>query len=401
METTNKKSISLMVLSFSIMLIIGFLGNLRGALLPTIKQDLGINYSSIGLLIVITGIGYMAATFAAGFICDKIGHKNVFAIGFILVILGLIGITFTSGFVLLTVTMTVMCFGLGCFDIGLNSLTPKIFVTNTAIMLSFLHVFFGVGSALSPQVGSWFLLRDVPWNHVYGYSLAFVALVFIFFMLTPPLPSIHAALAGSSSVSSLLKDSRLWLFIAALAFCESTELGISNWLVNFLQVERGMSEGSSAQYMFYFFIIYTVGRMFGGYIAEKVGYIKIIITFVATAMVLFAGGLFLGNTYAFLFSITGFFISIMFPTMITLISKVFPNNSSSAMGLIITGAGLTCYIINWVIGKINDTMGVFAGFSTVLIYSSMVILLLSIISKRVTYRTRKEIKDSAALCEVE
>lgn len=401
MRTEIQGKIPMVVMTFSIMLIIGFLGNLRGALLPTIKQDLGINYSSIGLLIVVTGIGYMAATFAAGFFCDKVGHKNVLAIGFFLVILGLIGIGFTRSFGMLFVTMTLMSFGLGCFDIGLNSLIPKLFLANTAVMLSFLHVFFGVGSALSPQVGSFLLSKNIPWNHVYGYSLSFVIIVFIIFIMTPPIPKFQTVHSHSSSVASLLKDSRIWLFIAVLAFCESTELGVSNWLVNFLQVERGMSEGASAQYMFYFFIIYTVGRIFGGYIAEKIGYIRVIVTFVSIAFVLFAGGLFLGNTFAFLFSITGFFISIMFPTMITLISKEFSGSSSSAMGIIITGAGLTCYIVNWGIGKINDTLGVFTGFSTVLIYAVMVIILLGIVSRRLTYSKKEAAVQCGALCEAE
>lgn len=383
-EDKTKKT-SLILLAFSIMFIIGFTGNMRGILLPAIKSSLAINYSSIGTMIIVSGLGYMSSTFINGFLCDKFGHKKVLAFGFALVFLGLVGLGFTRSFTILLLTMAILYLGLGSFDIALNSLTPRIFTVNTAIMVSFMHVFYGLGSAFSPKIGGWLLLKNIPWYTVYLYSIALVAFVFVLFIFSPSLPSPDNTQYAAIPVKKLLTDKKVWLFIGVLGFCESTELGISGWLVNFLQAVRGMDEGSSSQYMFYFFITFTIGRVFGGYIAEKLGYVRTILLFVSTSILLFAGGLLLGNNFVILFSAIGFFVSIMFPTMITIISKEFPQNGSSAMGLIITAAGLTGMISNWLIGILNDAFGVNLGFASILIFAFVIILLLSLLSKTLTY----------------
>ena len=90
-----------------------------------------------------------------------------------------------------------------------------------------------------------------------------------------------------------------------------------------------------------------LGRLKGGYIAEKLGYIKIILYFAIASVVLFASGMLLGNQFAFLFSCIGFFASIMFPTMMSVIMKEFPTGTSSVMGFVISAAGGINMLVNW------------------------------------------------------
>ena len=139
--------------------------------------------------------------------------------------------------------------------------------------------------------------------------------------------------------AQMLKNKKVWLIVATLGFCTVAELGMANWLVNFLQEVRGMGVEQSSSYMTFFFAAFMLGRLVGGYIAEKIGYIRIIMYFAIISMVLFVSGMFLDNSFAFLFSCIGFFVSIMFPTMMSVIMKEFPNGTSSIMGFAISAAG--------------------------------------------------------------
>lgn len=396
MYTSKSNHNRVVVFSFLIMMLIGFVGNLRGVLLPNIKQNLDIDYTSFGLLIFFTGIGYMTAVFAGGIISDKLGHKKVFLFAFVLVTFGIIGIAYTRSFQILVVTMTVLYMGLGSFDVGLNSLAPRLFITNTAVMMNLMHLFFGVGSSVSPKLASWMLTKKAAWHLVYTYSLFIIAAAFILFLFCSFNlgRTVHAS--EKTPVLRLLANKKVWLFIGVLGFCESTEVGLVSWLVNFLQVERGMSESASAQYMFYFFLLYVVGRLLGGHIAERIGYIKTVAACLSVVAVLFAVGLFLGAGGAILFSLMGLFISVMFPTMIALIAKEFKESAGSVMGIIMTSAGLICMFTNSLTGKINDSIGVSAGFAGILVYALLVIVFLGMLGFYLTAERQQMQKQAAA-----
>lgn len=381
---------------FFIMTVIGFIGNLRGILLPSIKQSLGINYTDIGFMIFISSIGYMCANLIGGIAGDRFGQRRVIMFGFTILPLGILGLSYTRSFPALLVFMTLVSIGLGSFDIGLNSLAPGIFIVNTAVMMNTMHFFYGVGSSASPKFAGWLLLKGLPWYSIYTYSLIIVALAFIPFILSPVKAASNTQHTSGASVFKLMTDIRILLFIGILGFSEAAEVGLGSWLVNFLQVERGMNQSISAQFMFYFFLIYTVGRMLGGHVVERLGYIRTVAASSAIVILLLIGGLSLDNRWTILFSITGFFISIMFPTIIAVISKVFHNNSSSVIGVVLTFAGMIGMMANWFIGRLNDSIGVFEGFASIPCYEVAFLVLLGILS-----RYLKAVNDKEELKQVE
>ena len=151
-----------------------------------------------------------------------------------------------------------------------------------------------------------------------------------------------------------------------------------------------MNENSSSFYLSFFFITFTIGRLTGGYLAEKIGYVKIILYNTVASMILFGTGLLIGNGGAIFFSFVGFFISIMYPTLMVIIMKEFTENTGSVMGFIITFAVVINMISNWLIGKSNDLFGVYYGFASVIIYAILIITFLLALEKKLTYLNREE-----------
>ena len=375
----------LIVLVFLCMAIFGFIENMKGTLIPSIRQQFGVDYSAIGLMLFISSFGYLIATLISGLVADKLGKKAILMFGFIVLIAATALFYQANSFTATIVLLLMISTGFGCVEVAVNSLGAQIFVRNAAVMMNMTHLFFGLGSTISPKYAGSMLARNIPWNFIYTTTLALLipALIYMAFLRFPETPDDENNV--KFPINQMLKDKRIWLIMGTLGFCLIAEIGIANWLVNFLQEVRGMSVDQSSLYMTIFFATFMLGRLVGGYIAEKVGYIMIIVYFAIASVVLFASGMLLGNQFAFLFSCIGFFASIMFPTMMSVIMKEFPTGTSSVMGFVISAAGGINMLVNWLIGKTNDLLNVNLGFMSIAIYIALIIVFIIPLSKILTY----------------
>ena len=379
------KRIQLIILSFFLMSMFGFIRNFRGVLIPAIRSDLSLTYSNIGMMIFIATLGFMLTVFLGGIAGDKYGLKMVLGCGFCVIMFSILGFNFVNSFIVILILMFGLELGFGTIEIGSNSLGAYLFTENSAVKMNHMHLFFGIGATLGPRFAGWLLARDVSWNNVYSYSLILVAFIFILLLFSQFPEKSEETDNQSIPVKELIRNKKIWLFVGLLGGSLITELGIANWLVNFLQIIRNMGESSSSFYLSLFFITFTLGRLVGGYIAERFGYLKTFGVFTIINMILLLGGITLGRQAAFLFSIGGFFVSIMFPMTIAIIMKEFDKGIGSILGFVITAANAVNMLGNWLIGKLNDILGVYLGFSSIILFSSMILVFLFLLNKEVTF----------------
>jgi fucose permease len=338
-------------------------------------------------MIFIADMGYMFATFFGGMAGQRYGLKKVMIFGFLVVIIGIAAMNLVNSFPLVVALLFLITAGTGCFDICANSLGAGLFVANAAIMMNLLHFFFGVGSSVSPKYAGWLLSSNIPWKDVYKYSLILVFIIFIFLIITRFPKKDGKQEYVKVPVKNYIKDKRVWLFVAVLGFAVICELGTANWLVNFLQKVHGLDVDSSSFYLSLFFIIFTCGRLIGGFLAERLGYVKLLLMFTAATGLFFILGLVLGSAWIILFSITGFFISTMYPTVVTAIVKEFKESSTAILGFVMTVSMGVGMIANWIIGKVSDSFGVWIGFASILIF--VVLLVISLLGLNSSLKTKE------------
>lgn len=380
-----KKNTALIILAFLMMATFGFITNIKGVVLPSIKDYFSVTYGQIGLMLFLASLGFTFGTFLGGLAGDKYGQKKVLLVGFLLLGLGMGLMPLAESFYFLVIIMFLNNIGMGTIEIGVNSLGAKIFLKNTAVMMNLLHLFYGVGATIGPKYTGLMLANNFKWQNTYFYTLALVAVIFIYLLFSNFPEQKNTDKNIKIPIKVMARDSKIWLFAAVLGFAVVLELGIGNWLVNFLQEVRHLDENSSSFYLSFFFITFTIGRLVGGYLAEKMGYVKIILYFSIASILLFLTGLIIEGWGIILFSLIGFFASIMYPTMMVIIMKEYKENTSGAMGFIVTTAILINMIFNWLIGKSTDFFGVFYGFSSILIYTTLIIFFLLLLEKKLTY----------------
>jgi fucose permease len=381
-----KRHKKLVFLAFMMMIMLGFINNMRGTLIPPIRDFYTVNYSQIGVMLMASTFGFMSATFFGGLAASHFGLKRVITFGFLAAAFSIFIMGYINSFLYLILLMTLLGIGLGSVEIGANSLGAKIFVEKSGMMMNMLHLFFGVGASIGPRYAGWLLSLDLEWYQIYLTALVLIIFLLIYLFFTDFPVEIENDKKDNIAIKKIVKQKKVWLFSAVLGSAVVSEIAIGSWLVNFLHVERAFSTTSASTYLSLFFIIFTVGRLVGGYFTEHLGYIKILFIFASATLFLFICGLLVeGVLGAVFFSTAGFFISIMFPTIMAVIMNEFDKGVSSYMGFIITTASAINMTSNWLIGKINDIFNVFTGFASISFFMFLIIVFLYFLNRELEY----------------
>jgi fucose permease len=371
--------------AFASMLLFGFVENIKGTLIPSIRDTFEVSYASIGVMLFIGSFGYLSATFLGGIAGDRFGQKRVIGVGYALILLAAVGMLAANSFTLLCVLMYLLNAGFGCLEVGVNSLGARIFLRNSALMMNLTHFFYGVGSMAGPEYAARMLVGGRAWNEVYAVA-AFGAIVVFVLLLIARLPSVSERHADDKmGLRQIIGNTKVWLFVGALSFLVVVEIGTGNWLVSYLRGVYSMGADESARFLSLFFLFFTLGRLVGGYIVERVGYVRCLFGFGVAILLLDIGGFALGQAGILLFSLTGFFVSTMYPTFMAMIMKEFRVGTGSIMGFIITAVAAVNMLMNWVVGQTSDLLGVGVGFASFMLYLLVALSLLLLLSRRLTF----------------
>jgi fucose permease len=168
----------------------------------------------------------------------------------------------------------------------------------------------------------------------------------------------------------LMRDPLVIAFGLALGFYAFSEFGVSLWLTNYLKAIYGYPESTGARYVGFFFLLFSVGRLLGGFVVQKVGTIRAVAGTLIIALGLMLSGLLLGEKFLIVVSIAGLFYSIVYPSLISKVGVVFPDSTAHAMGYVITIINVVLNGMNQVMGMLTDAIG--PGLSIFLIPACLV-----------------------------
>lgn len=354
---TRKSNKITIIFLFILMILISMGDNVRGVFIPVFKNEFNVEDTSMGLMLIISSIGYMIFTFLGGILCDKIGQKKVLILGLFSALIALVILFIAPNFTILLIGMFIINMGIALIGIGINTLIPLIGVSFQAILMNMIHSFYGVGATITQRTAGLLLFEGFSFRNIYLFLIILYFIVFIisFFVKIPEKQKIKED--NKIQWNLILKNKLLYFYMIALGLYVSAEMSTGNWFINFMQTSYGFNENKSAFYSSLFLGIFTIGRLTGGFVVERIGHFKSIMISLFFATSIYTIGLFLGNKGLLIVSISGVFFSIIFPTLVVTISKVFPKNSSFVTGIVITSASGVSMIVNFLIGYFNDLVG--------------------------------------------
>lgn len=360
-ETKKTNNGPIVALLFLMYIVVAMSDNFKGIFVPFFKEEFGVNNTEIGYVMTASLLAYAVFQYAGGSLIEKLGYKKIIVSGFVVGILSLGVLINSRSFLMLIVGMFLLNMGMAMFNIGVNTLGPVLTVTSTVVLMNMINCAYGFGNTILQKVTGNLLAGGVMWRQFYIFMLiVLVALLVYLLMIRIPYEPVVKETKGNRA--EILKNGKLWLYVVALGFYLASEYGVGNWFVNYMNEGFLLSSDQSSFYMALFFGCKSVGLLFSGFVADRLGYFKTILIYGVISSVIIVAGIAMQSSGLLLFSIGGFFFSAIFPTLITTIGNVFKENTSYATGLILMCGTLIAMLVSMSIGVLNDIIGVRYGF---------------------------------------
>jgi fucose permease len=393
MQKTSRKLLFFII--YGTMVIFGFVENIKGVSYPLIKGEFGVSYDQQGLMVSLLSYSYVLFCMVAGFCQSRFGIKRTLISGFICTGLGLTGVFFMPGFWTCAAALLMAYAGFGFFEVGLNSLATQVFTVRAALLMNLMHFFYGVGGIGGPKTAG-FLTQalNLDWRQVYLFSLPLVLLVF-FPALAARFPEAAQGGGGMENAEGspqkekgpsflyALKTPMVWLFSIVLGFMEVVEMGSSNWGgLYFLDVYGMDPRTAGASFISVFFILFTCSRLFSGFIIEKIGYMRSLFTAVFCMIGIFILGFCLGPRGLYVLPILGFFIAILWPTIMAVAMGYFGPHAPVMTGAMIALGGALNSGLQLLIGLTNRILGPAWGYRSCVLYAVILAGLMILLQKK-------------------
>jgi len=205
----------------------------------------------------------------------------------------------------------------------------------------------------------------MSWVSVY-WVFGFISLIMILVVMMVRFPKVELKedeKAGSrDSYAALFKNKTVILFFLGIFAYVGTEQGISYWMSKFLVQVHGFNpETVGANAVAYFWGLMTIGGVLGLFLLKIIDSKVVLRWFTLLAVICLALALFGGpETSLYAFPPTGFFLSVMYPVIISLALNSVDKHHGSFAGLLMTGI-MGGAVIQLLIGFVSDLTSLKTG----------------------------------------
>ena len=161
---------------------------------------------------------------------------------------------------------------LGIMAIAANTIIPILWITGQAIAMNLTHFAYGVGLSASQKLSGILITDGISWRTIYMGSAALTFIIFVCFMFVKLPRAEETENVDRIPLKTVLQDKLIWVFFLGLGFYVVAEQGTGRWLPTFIKTNySSFTDSKIASYVSLFFLLFTIGRLVGGFIVEKIG----------------------------------------------------------------------------------------------------------------------------------
>ena len=314
------------------LLLVGFSSLLAPALIRSIEADFGQTDAGMGIWFLANSIGYVTGSMGGGFLTERIGRRVVLSLGALLMAAGLVALGTVPTWELALAAAIPLGIGGGVLDGGSNGLILDLYPTSRGRALNLLHLSFSLGALASPLVAGQLVERGVAWQAVV-LGTAVLALPLAVLYAVTQLPSgRHRRVAGTSRIRVGLAWPLVALAVAIGCYVAS-EVGVSNWLVRFLE---SASVGLATSALALFWGCLALGRLASARWSDRFDHAR----FAAVAAIVSAVALLAAVAVPslpasiVLFGVVGFAYGPVYPLIMAVAGDRYPTRSAAVSGFL-------------------------------------------------------------------
>ncbi len=376
MKQAKKASIALLC---NQMILMAMMLTSTGLALPRLKEEIGLTSVQQGSLVSIQYVGFTVAVLVGGTLIDKVGKLRIMSLSF-----GILGLSaFLFGSVSQFWMSVIGVLLIGAFGSitqnGITTLATSFDSNNSEKNNAFVQLFFTVGAVLTPLLLLVSMILFENWRLVY-YVLGILC---IFIAVVTSRYREEGARTGVSLRDSMfvyiraLKTPSYLIAPLALLLYVGTEIGIWGFApVYFENQGYGALSGILASILIWLSML--IGRTLSVRLLKKFDMIPILIAFGILAAIALVSVIFAGQIASIVWiSISGFACAPFYPLLVTWMTRITGEKSSSALALTMAFGSLGAVFMGWLAGLVVDNWG--AGYITAVPAFSMGMLILLLI----------------------
>jgi len=359
--------------------VISFLTNILGALNPNVSSSYDLTETMAGFLPFAFFIAYGVMSVPSGFLLEKWGEKRMMILAFGFAFAGALGFALSPSFNVFLFSLFTIGTGMAILQVVINPLLrvsggEEHFAFNSVLA----QLIFGLASFVSPQMYTYFVTNidkgntskpvvglmsslvenSFSWVSVY-WVFALMSVVMILIIMFVKFPKVELQddekVGSKESYVELFANKYVILYFLGIFAYVGTEQGISYWMSKFLSVYHGFDpETVGADSVSYFWGLMTIGGILGLILLKLIDSKLVLRYFTLAAIISVVAGLFGGAEVSlWAFPIAGFFLSVMYPVIMSLGLNSVKKHHGSFAGILMTGIAGGA-VVQVLIGGLSD-----------------------------------------------
>ena len=331
------------------LLAIGWTGLLIPSLIRSIETTFDQTDAGIGVVYLAYALAYAAGSFGGGSLTERFGRRVVLGGAMLTHGLGVAGLGLAPTWAAFVAAALTAGAGAGCLDGGANGLVLDVYREGRGRAMNLLHMSYSVGALSAPLIVGSLVAGGVPWQAVAIASGAVVSLLTIAYAVIP-MPSGRRTTVGADAPTAsgshggprLLAGPLLLLGIAIATYVAS-EVGVSNWLVRFLE-PAPLTTATLALSLYWAGL--AAGRLVASVIADRFDHIRFTITCALAVACLVAVAVLAPSLPLSIaaFAAAGVASGPVFPMIVAIGGERYPDRSA-AVGGSLTGMAIVGSIV--------------------------------------------------------
>ena len=377
-STTERSylKIGLVILTF---FVISFFTNILGALNPSVSESFGLNKTMISFLPFSFFIAYGVMSIPAGILVERYQEKKMLIAAFLICLLATVLFSIYPVFGVFLPSLFLIGASMAMLQVIIN---PLLRVSGGEEHYAFFSVMaqlaFGLASFMSPQLYTWVVTTvdnpnatgvlvqvfsqitpdDIHWVALYSI-FAVISLLMIIIISVIHFSKVELneeeQIGSKREYVELFKSKTVRLFFLGIFAYVGAEQGISYWMSKFLVDYHGVDfETTGASTVANYWGLMTIGGVIGLVLLKLFDSKWVLKISTGLTMIVYLLGLFGSEKMAlYCLPATGFFMSMMYPIIISLALNSISKHHGAFAGILMTGI-MGGAVIQLLIGGLAD-----------------------------------------------
>lgn len=344
-------------------LLIGWNGLLVPSLIRSVKAGFDQSDAGIGVYYFLYALVYAAGSLGGGLLTERLGRRTVLSLAAVLHGAGLIALGLAPSWPVFLLVALPAGLGVGALDGGVNGLYLDLFKTERGRAMNLLHVCFSLGALTAPLVVGRLVEGGAAWQDILiGSGVAAIVLGIVFGIVAMPSGRHQAGVAAAAAERSTVAGGRrrlptpLLLLAVAIACYVACEIGVSSWLVRFLE-PAPLTQATTALALFWAGL--TLGRLAAARLADRFDHTRFTIASATATGIALLGAILVPSLplSVALFALAGFVTGPVYPMVMVVAGDRYPERLSAVSGFLSGSAVVGSIVYPPVMGFLSVSVG--------------------------------------------